>query len=105
MIHDIASGPVRTCVGCGERDSRSRLLRVVSVRGHLTPDPRVRLPGRGAWLHPRPTCLQGALERGLSRAFRVETRRDDRARLEQAVADKAGRCSNDSEDRKKEQSE
>jgi predicted RNA-binding protein YlxR (DUF448 family) len=32
----------------------------------LVPDPRHRLPGRGAWLHPTGECLEQALRR---RAF------------------------------------
>jgi uncharacterized protein len=39
------------------------LLRVVVVDGVLTPDPRRRLPGRGAWLHLAPECLDRAERR------------------------------------------
>ncbi|MFN8076966.1 MAG: YlxR family protein [Kineosporiaceae bacterium] len=63
-------GPVRTCVGCRERASRSDLLRVVAAEvdgvWSVLPDPRRRLPGRGASLHPRPRCLELAERR---RAF------------------------------------
>ncbi len=48
------------------------LLRVVVVNGVLTPDPRRRLPGRGAWLHPVPECLHRAERRSaFPRALRV----------------------------------
>ena len=48
------------------------LLRVVAVNGVLTPDPRRRLPGRGAWLHPVPECLHRAERRAaFPRALRV----------------------------------
>jgi hypothetical protein len=48
------------------------LLRVVVVNGVLTPDPRRRLPGRGAWLHPVPECLHRAERRAaFPRALRV----------------------------------
>ncbi|MCL3860203.1 YlxR family protein [Actinotalea sp. K2] len=70
-------GPVRTCVGCRSRDQRSVLLRVVlstsdesTIRavvdeGHV-------MPGRGAWLHPEPRCLELAeRRRALPRALRV----------------------------------
>lgn len=48
------------------------MLRVVAVDGVLTPDPRRRLPGRGAWLHPDLECLRRAERRGaFPRALRV----------------------------------
>nr|WP_277455769.1 YlxR family protein [Janibacter sp. DB-40] len=70
------TGPIRTCIGCRGRDSRSTLLRIVVVtddRGSTTavPDPRRRVPGRGAWLHPDIACLELAVRRrAFSRAFR-----------------------------------
>ncbi|MGQ0483450.1 MAG: YlxR family protein [Pseudonocardia sp.] len=67
-----SSVPVRTCVGCRSRAPATGLLRVVVVRGVLAPDPRRRLPGRGAWLHPDPDCLGRAQRRGaFPRALRV----------------------------------
>ena len=48
------------------------LLRVVVVDGVLTPDPRRRLPGRGAWLHLTSECLDRAERRSaFPRALRV----------------------------------
>jgi len=48
------------------------LLRVVAEHGVLIPDPRRRLPGRGAWLHPVPECLSRAERRSaFPRALRV----------------------------------
>jgi predicted RNA-binding protein YlxR (DUF448 family) len=42
------------------------------VEGDLVPDPRRRLPGRGAWLHPVPECLDRAERRSaFPRALRV----------------------------------
>jgi len=36
-------------------------------------DPRLRMPGRGAWLHPTPECLDLAVRRrAFGRALRVE---------------------------------
>jgi hypothetical protein len=36
-------------------------------------DPRLRLPGRGAWLHPTPECLDLAVQRkAFGRALRVK---------------------------------
>ncbi|QNG55652.1 YlxR family protein [Pseudonocardia petroleophila] len=69
--------PVRTCVGCRTRAEADDLLRVVVVDGVLTPDPRRRFPGRGAWLHPDPECLHRAERRSaFPRALRVPGKLD-----------------------------
>ncbi|GLZ40080.1 YlxR family protein [Actinokineospora sp. NBRC 105648] len=66
-------GPVRTCVGCRVRAADTELLRVVFADGDAIPDPRRRMPGRGAWLHPSPACLAKAEKRrAFPRAFRVQ---------------------------------
>jgi predicted RNA-binding protein YlxR (DUF448 family) len=57
---------MRTCVGCRERADKSSLLRLVAVGDVIQPDPQARLPGRGAYLHPSPDCLELARRR---RAF------------------------------------
>ncbi|MEH0111400.1 YlxR family protein [Tersicoccus sp. MR15.9] len=66
---------MRTCVGCRRRDSQHLLVRVVRLSAsspRLQVDARRRLPGRGAWLHPEPQCLQRALSRrAFDRAFRA----------------------------------
>src|SRR5436305_15294316 len=65
--------PVRTCVGCRNRAAKSELLRVVAVEGSLVPDPRGRLPGRGAHLHPDRDCLALAeRRRAFGRALRLD---------------------------------
>jgi len=59
-------------VGCRGRAVKADLLRLVVVDGSVTPDPAGRAPGRGAYLHPDPGCLDLALRRrALPRAFRV----------------------------------
>jgi predicted RNA-binding protein YlxR (DUF448 family) len=64
--------PVRTCVGCRIRTTKSDLLRVVEVEGRLVPDPRGRMPGRGAHLHPDLSCLALAeRRRAFPRALRL----------------------------------
>jgi len=64
--------PVRTCIGCRERASRAELLRFATVDGRVVADPAAVLPGRGAWLHPRPSCLDRAVaRRAFVRAFRA----------------------------------
>ncbi|MFD9006782.1 YlxR family protein [Streptomyces sp. NPDC059582] len=58
--------PERTCVGCRERAAKTDLLRIVAVGDACVPDPRGTLPGRGAYVHPAPVCLDLAIRR---RAF------------------------------------
>ena len=60
------------CVGCRERAAKSDLLRLVVVEGRVVPDPRGRLPGRGASIHPDLGCLELAeRRRAFPRAFRL----------------------------------
>jgi uncharacterized protein len=71
-------GPVRTCIGCRARERTTELFRVVAVNGVVVPDPRQRLSGRGAWLHPDPGCLaiaerRRAFGRALRRAEPLDT--------------------------------
>ena len=64
--------PVRTCVGCRARASRTALLRVAIRNGELVFDEQAVLPGRGAWVHPAPECVVTALRRrAFARALRV----------------------------------
>lgn len=64
--------PVRMCVGCRRRVPQSDLLRVVSAEGRLVPNPRRRLPGRGAYVHLREECVSTAVARkAFSRALRI----------------------------------
>ena len=71
-----APGPVRTCVGCRTKATRSELLRVVAGAGSdgrpaVVPDPAGTAPGRGAHLHPTPECYELAeRRRAFTRALR-----------------------------------
>lgn len=70
-------GPVRTCIGCRSNAARSRLVRVVVVRDRIVVDAAARLPGRGAWLHPDPACIERACAaRAFGRALRTRDRLD-----------------------------
>jgi predicted RNA-binding protein YlxR (DUF448 family) len=66
--------PQRTCIGCRQTAARWELLRLVKDpedAARVVVDPRRRLPGRGAWLHPDRTCLKQAVRRrAFQRAFR-----------------------------------
>ncbi len=69
--------PERTCVGCRTKAPRSVLMRIVAAQAGgsvlaAEPDLRLRRPGRGAWLHPSPDCLDLAIRRrAFPRALRV----------------------------------
>jgi predicted RNA-binding protein YlxR (DUF448 family) len=66
-------GPVRTCVGCGERAGRRELVRL-RIEGERVVIDRDRKGGRGAWLHAARSCLDQAVRRrALARAFRGKT--------------------------------
>ncbi|OSZ55483.1 DNA-binding protein [Streptomyces pharetrae CZA14] len=68
----IRACPERTCVGCRERAAKTELLRIVAVGGECVPDPRGTLPGRGAYVHPTPVCLDQAVRRrAFTRALRA----------------------------------
>ncbi|MDN5765725.1 MAG: YlxR family protein [Humibacillus sp.] len=71
-------------MGCRRSDSWSALLRVVAateaVSPHpagvvvLVPDPRHRMPGRGAWVHMVPECFEQASRRkAFGRALRLRS--------------------------------
>ena len=59
--------PLRTCTGCRAVEPQAVLARV-----HFAGDQLVagRGPGRGAYVHVRPACLEGAARGGLARSFR-----------------------------------
>jgi uncharacterized protein len=64
---------MRTCIGCRIRDGKARLLRIVAYDKAVAIDFHQTQPGRGAYLHPRPECLERALKRrSLGRALRSE---------------------------------
>ncbi|MGN7779198.1 YlxR family protein [Mycolicibacterium sp. 22603] len=75
--HRDPAGPVRTCVGCRKRALAVDLVRLSSVSDRpgdyaVTVDTAGNLPGRGAWLHPDPQCLDVALRRrAIGRALRI----------------------------------
>lgn len=79
----------RTCVGCNQTGSAPELLRVVldptagessgletSAKGsaRVLIDLGGKLPGRGAWVHPQPQCIERACNRGFSKAFETLVR-------------------------------
>lgn len=77
------SEPIRTCVGCGQRDRKHALVRFVMAGGNLVPDVRHgRQPGRGAYLHSAPSCWSTFVRgRGAVRSLRVSPVAAQRERL------------------------
>ena len=77
LTESAARVPVRTCVGCRRRTTKSELLRVVvgsDAQGlsAVCPDPRGTASGRGAHLHPTHLCYDLAVRRrAFSRALRL----------------------------------
>jgi predicted RNA-binding protein YlxR (DUF448 family) len=64
-------------VGCGERvdvaGNHALVRLIISPEGEVAVDARGGGFGRGAHVHPRPECLQKAVERGLARSAKVKT--------------------------------
>ncbi len=74
--------PERTCVGCRTRSTASAMVRFKVLHGKVVVEGRRTLPGRGAWLCPRPECLDRALRgRAFLRAFRQDVLVPDRIAL------------------------
>lgn len=73
------SSRTRTCIATRTRQEESALLRLVldpsdPDRSRVLPDPRRRLPGRGAWITPTIEALELALkQRAIARALRAST--------------------------------
>ena len=90
--HRNTGGPVRTCVGCRKRELAVELLRVVAAstgNGEyaVIVDTARSLPGRGAWLHPVPQCVQQAIRRrAFSKALRIAGSPDTSAVVEHVSA-------------------
>jgi hypothetical protein len=62
---------VRTCVACRQEGGKRELIRVVRhPDGVAAVDPTGRAPGRGAYLHRSPECVEMARKRrALDRAL------------------------------------
>lgn len=64
--------PERMCVGCRGRAPQGDLVRLVASADGVVVDRSRTAPGRGAYLHPVPACLDRALRtRALGRALRT----------------------------------
>jgi uncharacterized protein len=61
--------PVRTCLGCNERDFKSAFVRIVALEAGVVVDVQGRIGGRGGYIHKRAGCLE-RFERSKVREFR-----------------------------------
>ncbi|EHI12884.1 hypothetical protein KEK_18333 [Mycolicibacterium thermoresistibile ATCC 19527] len=91
-MHRSPDGPVRTCIGCRQRElavGLSRMVAVVDGNGGyaVVVDRTGNLPGRGAWLHPNEQCLEAARRRrAFARALRIPGSPDITAVIEHVAA-------------------
>jgi uncharacterized protein len=78
----MAGEPERSCVGCRGRAPKAELLRVGLSPEGVRVDPLGRAPGRGAYVHRDPPCIDLALRRGvLAGALRTGLAQEELARL------------------------
>ncbi len=85
--------PERTCIGCRGVFKKRDVVRIVAGPDGALIDYREKLPGRAAYVCPRPACIDKALMKGnLSRALRLGVSPPSRevftARLADAVREK-----------------
>ena len=66
--------PIRTCVACRQEAGKRSLTRLVRTpEGSVGVDASGRAPGRGAYMHADPTCIEQARRRrALQRSLRAE---------------------------------
>ena len=82
----MAREPERSCVGCRERAPKAELVRVARTPAGVRVDPRGSAPGRGAYVHRDPACIDAALRKGaLARALRTGLAKEELARLRKEI--------------------
>ena len=93
MKPDGAHRPLRTCAGCGSRQEKSELLRIVRTpEGLVMTDPSGKRNGRGVYICRSEACLERArkrrsLERGLRTAVPPEVFEAIRKELAERAAE------------------
>ena len=69
-------------MGCKGTESKYALVRVVRTAAGAAVDPSGSAPGRGAYVHPDPACIDAAIARGaLARGLRTGLSEEAAARL------------------------
>jgi predicted RNA-binding protein YlxR (DUF448 family) len=74
-------------VGCRGKAPKDALLRLVrGLDGHVLVDLRGAAPGRGAYVHRDPACVEEALRKGtVARALRTGMGPDEVGRLRELI--------------------
>jgi predicted RNA-binding protein YlxR (DUF448 family) len=78
---------MRTCTGCRAVAPQRELVRVAVDGARLVVDRERRLPGRGAYVHPRPACVTAP---GLAKSFRRAVTPQDLHRIVAQLGDLSG---------------
>jgi predicted RNA-binding protein YlxR (DUF448 family) len=87
---EASSRPRRTCLGCGAREEKIRLIRLrADAQGELIIDPNG--TGRGGYLHRAPECwITFTRRKSVYRAFHVEIGRSAKERLVELLKERHG---------------
>jgi hypothetical protein len=65
--------PIRTCIGCRTEREKEELIRLVRYEDRVVVDYRAKLPGRGAYVCPKLSCIKLSMrKRRLERALKSE---------------------------------
>jgi len=65
--------PIRTCIGCRTEREKEELIRLVRYEDQVVVDLGAKLPGRGAYVCPKLSCIKQAMrKRRLERALKSE---------------------------------
>ncbi len=67
-----AAAPQRTCLGCGKKNAKKNLLRLVVSNGEIVLDTAQKMAGRGAYSCRKATCMKSILKdkKKIARVFR-----------------------------------
>lgn len=72
-MNAMKQGPERTCIGCRNLFGKHEVVRIVSGPMGLVIDYRGKMPGRAAYVCPKPDCIRKALAKdAVSRALRLK---------------------------------
>ena len=74
--------PERTCVACRKKNDKTELIRFVKTPdGHITPDIRCRMNGRGAYVCRDEKCIEKALKGILFRRLKADLSNEDVSKI------------------------